>query len=158
MYINTFYCLNSDLSNLAIIDNHFKNTGDFMNKIIIILSLTIGLVFGYGVSAVIKNTDIIQLTAENIQTKKQNTKLAKQLLVVQKQLKQRPRLKQNTQGNTLTNRSLNKSSPARKKSFAQQKQAIARMRDQQLNPQKYMTEKNQNKANTLNHMGLIQPL
>jgi hypothetical protein len=157
MYINTFYCLTSNLSNLAIVDNHFKNTGDFMNKIII-LSLTIGLVFGYGVSAAIKNTDIIQLTAENIQTKKQNTKLSKQLLVVQKQLKQRPRLKQNTQGNTLTNRSLNKSSPARKKSFAQQKQAIARMRDQQLNPQKYMTEKNQNKANTLNHMGLIQPL
>ena len=86
MYINTFYCITSELSSLAIIDNNFKNTGDFMKKIMI--SLVIGLIFGYGASAAMKGDEISKLKSENAFIKKEVKKMTSRLLVVKNQLRQ----------------------------------------------------------------------
>ncbi|WP_019028336.1 hypothetical protein [Colwellia piezophila] len=106
----------------------------------IILSLTIGLVVGYGVTSVFENSEISQLQVENNNAKLQMVKLTEQLLILQKQnrpsphIAQRQVVKRSTKN--LTSNSLHKAKrkkQSQEQMYAQRRQATEHMRSQQSN-------------------------
>ncbi|WNC71907.1 hypothetical protein RGQ13_17585 [Thalassotalea psychrophila] len=120
----------------------------------IIISLAAGLVIGYGVSTAMENSEITNLEAENVKAQQQVAKLSEQLLAAQKQPKQpkhASRIAQRTKPKTLSSGGLNKSSRTKEQMLAQRKQAMERMRTQQLTAQKNITEQAKNQVKTLDN-------
>ncbi|WOH36900.1 hypothetical protein RI844_16205 [Thalassotalea fonticola] len=109
----------------------------------ILISLSAGLVLGYGASTAVERSEIAKLEAENIKAKQQISALSEQLVVAQNQPKQAPPLLQRTKLRTLTNGSLNNTSRSKDQSGAQRKQATERMRAQQ----KQQVQQNANDLN-----------
>ncbi|OUS26564.1 hypothetical protein A9Q98_10375 [Thalassotalea sp. 42_200_T64] len=118
----------------------------------IILSLTIGLVVGYGVTSALENTEIAQLEADNTKAKQQIVKLSEQLLASKKQTKptqQAPRSAQRNQSKTITSGGFNRQTLSKEQMLAQRKQAMERMRAQQkANAQMHATEQDKDKVKT----------
>lgn len=104
----------------------------------IMLSLVFGLVVGYGVINAFENDEISKLQAENSKAKQKLLKLSEQLLALQKQTNQSPRITQRQvvkrSPKSLTSNSLHKTKQTKQSQeqmYAQRKQATEHMRTQQ---------------------------
>ena len=104
----------------------------------IILTLTVGLVVGYGITNAFDRSEVNMLKAENDKRKQQVVKLSEQLLLLQKQIKQSPYIFQRKvmkqPVKNLTSSSLNKKKRTNKNQeqiYLQSKQATNRIRIQQ---------------------------